>query len=135
MYNFKGPNLLPKSVQVFTSAADIVNQLVTRQSDVLSLNAVVGTSPTVTATVITYYYRPIYGSDTGIVTLGTVTIPVGATIGKVYKKNIAPYSVKEGGEIRIAVSTTSTAGGGQPYVVVEEDCEADANSSNVIISA
>lgn len=133
MYDYKGLNIAPKSSMSFASVAAIATFSMQRSTDVYALNAVVFTSPTTTATVLTYAYNPTPGSTTGQVVLGTVTIPVGAAIGKVYKRNIKPVSIPEGGELVINVTTASAAGAGQAYVVYGEDPESDLASPNVVV--
>jgi len=135
MYDYKSPQVVVKSSMSFTSAATILTYSIERSSDVYSLRAVVYTAPTVTATVLTYTYQPTPGSSTGAVVLGTITIPVATAIGKVVYKDIKPVSLPEGGEIIVAVSTTSTAGAGQAYIIFGEDPECNSASPNLIASA
>jgi hypothetical protein len=133
MYDYKHPSVVAKATHSFTSAATVATFSVERSSDVYALSAVVYTAPTVTATVLTFVYQPTPGSATGAVTLGTLTIPVGGAIGNVYKRNIKPYSIPEGGELLINVTTTSTAGAGQAYYIFGEDPASDMENAKIVI--
>lgn len=134
MYIYKSVqgNVVPKVSMSLASVATIATFEVLNQSDVFSLNALILTAPTVTATVLTFINNPTPGSSVGAITLGTLTIPVGSAIGKVVRHNIKPISVLLGSEIVINVTTASTAGAAQAFLVFDEDPESDSNSVNLI---
>lgn len=96
----------------FTSAAVIKQVLVLEGMQIRKIMAHVTTSPTVTATVITVRKRSARGITSGQVTIGTITIPVGATIGNIYYKDLDSVKYEPGNELVFEVTTTSTAGAG-----------------------
>lgn len=78
--------------------------------NVRALWATVVVTPTVTAVILNYKFRPTPGSATGEVSLGTLTLPVGAAIGNQYYKKIQEFKALPGGEIVVDMTQASTAG-------------------------
>lgn len=108
---------------------------VSQQVTVKRLAYLVTTQSTVTAAVIAVELRPTPGSATGDSVIGTLTIPTSAAIGSFIYKDVAGVVVPAGSEIAFNVTTASTAGGGVPLLVCEEDPETAANNSAMIASA
>lgn len=140
MYIYKQSILVPVSLQSLASAAVINRYAVAKQCDVLRLEFPISTAVVSSGNVIvTFKQRPVIGSASGEVTLGTLSIPNGAAAGQVYYKDIDPVMCKEGQEIIAEVTTAAAgmgaAGNGQAIVVVQEDPEVAANNSNMVASA
>ena len=76
----------------------------------LRLNALVTLAPTATAAVIAVDRRVTYGSDTGRVEVGRLTIPIGTAVGKVVWKELDPTDFDIGDQMMIELITASTAG-------------------------
>lgn len=138
MLNSFSPNALPSNNQVVTSAATIQKYTVQRRSLVKKLMFVIGTtivSPS-NSVVLTFYRRPTFNSTSGRVSLGTITIPAGATAGKFYQCKITPVKVVPGEEIEVAVTTqaagSGAAGSGHGTFELEDLPEVAANESNVV---
>lgn len=74
---------------------------------ITTIFATVTTAQTTASAVLTFKYRPTIGSATGEVTIGTLTITVGA-VSRQFYKNITPYRALPGGEIVV-----QTDGGGE----------------------
>lgn len=90
--------------------------------------------------VVTFYQRVTVGSDSGAVTIGTLTFPDLTAIGKVLYKNVESASLLAGQELCIKVTTAATSGGtvagtaflGFKAMLRPED---PASMSNMIASA
>lgn len=82
--------------------------------------------------------RPTYGSSSGGVTLGTMTIPTATAAGKVVIKEISDaVKVAAGSELSLDVITQGTDSGtalgtGWFGILWEPSVDADANQSNII---
>lgn len=65
-----------------------------------------------TAASLQFIYRPTYGSSSNQVTLGTLTIPTGASPGACYYKEISPSTeMKPGGQLVYNVSAAIASAG------------------------
>lgn len=93
-----------------------------------------------TAPIVNFQYHPTYASATGAVTLGTLSIPNGTTVGSVVYKDISDSTrLIAGSELSLygqvaAVDSGTAAGAGWFGMIWELDPDADANSSNLIKS-
>lgn len=92
------------------------------------------------APVVEFNRRPTLDSATGEVQLGQLTIPDGATAGKVYYKDIDPVTLEVGDELSLehvtqAADGSSAAGAGYYGFELEEDQEHIANESDAVESA
>lgn len=93
-----------------------------------------------TAPVVRFLRRPTYGSTTGQVVLGTITIPSGTAAGKVMYKLITPTTLFPG-ETLTFEHTVQAADPGTPTCSgyygfeVELDPEVPANQPNLVLSA
>jgi hypothetical protein len=76
----------------------------------LRINALVTVAPTATAAVVALDRRITYGSDTGRVEIGRLTIPIGTAIGKVVWKELDPTDFDIGDQMVLELITASTAG-------------------------
>lgn len=109
---------------------------------VRSLYAVVTTlvaSDTAEA-VITIKRRPTYGSATGEVSIGTLTIPDTTAAGKVIYKNVSPVEIQPGDQVVFEITTAATDGSSVAGNVVyglriSANEEEEANSSDMVLSA
>jgi hypothetical protein len=77
--------------------------------DLASVDVKIVTAPTVTAAVLTVFRRITPGSDTGVVTVGTMTIPVSTPIGTTVRRTFN-HRFNRGDQLRLAITTTATAG-------------------------
>lgn len=62
-------------------------------------------------TVVSFYARPTYGSSSGQVTLGAVSIPTATAANVLVYKNITPVSVPANYQVVANVSTIATSSG------------------------
>src|SRR5262245_33810651 len=69
-----------------TAAADVGLAGITMPMGLAMVDIEIVTAPTVTATVVTIFRRITTGSDTGVVTVGTLTVPVGTAIGTTVRR-------------------------------------------------
>jgi len=92
-----------------TAAADIGLASIGEPMDLAFVDAEIVTAPTVTAAIVTIFRRITTGSDTGVVTVGTMTIPVGTAIGTTVRRTFNSR-FNRGDQLRVAVTTTATAG-------------------------
>lgn len=116
--------------------------IVTRNCKIKRIGAYVtlAVAASTTAPVLTFRKRLSYGTSGSQVTLGTLTIPNGAALGKVYYKDISPVSLAPGQSICFdhttqAVDASSAAGKVIYFVELELDPEVVGNSSNMVASA
>jgi hypothetical protein len=142
MYIYNGQNLAAgnPSAQSLTSAAVINSQPIVKRCLIKRLSFIVSTATVSSGNiVITAYYRPTVGSSSSQVSLGTITIPTSIAAGKVYYKDITPYSAAPGGDVSFSVTTAAAGGGaagaGFCAVEFEQDPEVAANESNMVASA
>lgn len=92
-----------------------------------------------TAPVVTFAKRVTLGSDTGAVTIGTLTIPDGTAAGSVLFKEV-DVALAAGDSIRVgnttqAVDGAAAAGAGYYGFRLEDKPEDDANQSDLSASA
>lgn len=92
------------------------------------------------AAVVEFNQRPMYGTGSGEVLLGQITVPHAAAIGAVYYKDISPVRLNPGDELSYehvtAITSTGTAAGKGFYGILYELApEAVANNSDMIASA
>lgn len=82
--------------------------------------------------------RPTYGSSSGAVTLGSMTIPTASAVGTVVIKEISDaVRVNAGNELSLDVAVQGTdsgtaAGAGFFQILWEPSTEADANQSKIV---
>lgn len=93
-----------------------------------------------TLAVVTYKRRPTFGSSSGEVTLGTITVPDATAVGKVLFKNIDEAELNAGEELVFEVTTAAVDGGGATggalYGVTQQEAPEDPrNVSDMIASA
>lgn len=103
--------------------------------DVVGLTAQVVTTFDTAATVLTVYRRPTPGSNTGRVTIGTVTIPNGAAAPNVYYKYFDAVKVVPGEEITVETDGGTTAGTAILSLITAPRWEHPSNNSKMILSA
>lgn len=88
------------------------------------------------AVVLQFYGRPVYGSATNQVSLGTLTIPSTAVADQVYYKDITPVNAIAGYQYVMNVNTAATTGGAGIWgMELDLDPETAANQSALIASA
>lgn len=80
------------------------------------------------------------GSDTGAVTIATITLPTGTAAGKVLVKRFAPYQLNVGDTLTfqhtvLATDSGTAAGAGFYDVTLHVDEESDLNQGDLIVSA
>lgn len=89
--------------------------------------------------VVRFYYRPVAGSSSGQVTLGSITIPTAIAADKVYYYDVTPYNMPAMSQVAFEVITAAAGGGaaGAGYwdVVSDFDPETALNSSKMVASA
>lgn len=87
------------------------------------------------AVVITFYRRPIYGTTTSQVSIGTLTIASTAAVGKVYYKDVEGPVILEGDQVAAVVTTTATTSGKViNNYIGDESPEQAANITNMVAS-
>ncbi len=97
--------------------------------------ATVTVAVTTTATVLTFKARPTPGSATGEITIGTLTIPTSAAVGRtVYKKGL-DVMVPAGHEISIQTDGAGDAGTVAAGFEADPSWEAPVNNSLMLASA
>lgn len=101
----------------------------------LRLCVLVTTAVTGTAAVLALDRRVTYGSDTGRVEIGRITLPVGTAIGKVVWKELEPMDLDMGDQMVWELITASTAGGGVLSVEYIPRAEMPSNQPDAIKSA
>lgn len=84
--------------------------------------------------------RPTFGSASGAVSLGTLTIPTASTVGQVFYKDIAYVRLNAGEELSLEIKTQATdsgtaAGVGFFGFVAEMAPEYAGDQSNMVASA
>lgn len=102
------------------------------------IRGISATITVVTATEIitlTFKYRPTPGSATNEVTIGTLTLPIGAAVGKVYWKKGLNYLVEPGGEVVVQSAGASATGSAVMGLLVEPQWELPENLAAGIESA
>lgn len=100
----------------------------------LSIEAASGTT---TAPTVVFGKRVTPGSDTGLVAMGTLTIPSGTALGKTVYKNITPVKFSVGDLIKLTwtIGVGTPTGIGDADVLAAEDPEQPGNNSDMIASA
>lgn len=97
------------------------------------------TVSTSTPSQVRFSKRPLQGSDTGAVVLGSLIIPDATAVGKVVYKDIAKVSFAVGDTLKLENSVVGTGGSvaGQGYYCFEafDDPETVANNSDMVASA
>lgn len=63
------------------------------------------------APVVTFYARPTFGSSSGQISLGTLTIPTATAAGTILYKNIESVKLPQGYTLTVAGTTQGTDGG------------------------
>jgi hypothetical protein len=97
---------------------------------VLRFGCLVTTATTGVAAVVALDKRVTYGSDTGRVELGRITVPIGTAVGKTVYKDVMA-DIAPGEQLVVELVTASTAGGG--VFSVEYIPRAD-QTANMILS-
>jgi hypothetical protein len=91
------------------------------------------------AVVVAFKKRPTPGSTSGDSTIGSISIPAGTAVGKVYYKDISPAVLNAGDELVFQVTTAAAGGGaagaGLPLFEGEFVGEMAANQSDMVASA
>ena len=94
-----------------------------------------------TAPAVNFLSKPTYGNTSNQVTLGTLTITNGATVGQVFYKDLSDATrVSAGYELTLnasvqAVDSGTAAGAGWFGMIWEPAPDADANQSNLVKSS
>lgn len=98
--------------------------------------AVVTTQIATATLTLTYKFRPTPGSSSGEIVIGTLTLPVGALVGKSYYKDMALFDIPcvPGGEIVVQAAGGAT-GNATVGISLEATPENPDNHSNMILSA
>lgn len=132
-------------VQVGAGAADDLSATgvhsysfaIMEQCCVRRLHALVSTlvDSAVTEAVIDFKARPNFGSATGEVTLGQLTIPDATVVGDVVYKDISPTNLFPGGELVFEVSVAADTAGGAVYGVRADLDPEDANNQSQMIES
>lgn len=91
---------------------------------------------TVGACTIAFKRRPLFGSTSGEVTMGSVIVPAATAAGKVvYKKLASPVTCFPGDQIVYEITSAATSGNAHYGVTAELDPEEPSNQSDMIASA
>lgn len=94
-----------------------------------------------TNAIVNWQSYPTYASSSGAITLGTITIPNGATVGKIYYKDISDSTrLAAGSELALALQVAGTDGGtaqgsGWMGFIWEPAPDADANNTLLVKSS
>lgn len=113
-----GGAIVPKSNASLTaaslvSAAVYASWAVMEQIQLTRIMLVVSTQTLtgLVAPVVTFWARPTPASSSGEVSLGTLTIPSGSTVGQVIYKDIESIKIPPGYDLCVEVTTAGTDGG------------------------
>ena len=101
---------------------------------VRAIYAVVTTAIATATLTLTFKYRPTPGSATGEVSIGTLTLPVAAAVGKSYYKDGLNVKIPPGAEL-VVQSSGGATGNVSCGVLVEPSPEHPDNNTNMIASA
>lgn len=105
----------------------------------IMFNVSIACIATTTAPVLRFSKRPLQGSDTNAVVLGTLTVPDTTAIGKVMYKNITPVKFAVGDTLKLENSQAAVGGSiacSGYYAFEADDCpEEPANLSDMVASA
>lgn len=121
-------NILADATPVVTSGTNtIIQKTIVTPCDVYAIVARVTTAITVTAAVLTLSKAPAPQTTFTAVTGCTLTLPVGAAIGSVYKNpldtNGVNFRCNVGDAVRLAVTTTSTAGAVNGFILTRRSVQ------------
>lgn len=134
------PTSAPSTPQSLTSAADMLVYDVCEQIVLTSIFLQVTTATVSTGNiVVSVFQRPTYGSSSGQVLIGTLSIPTGVAIGKIYYKPVESVKVVQGSQLAFACSTAaaggSAAGAGKCNFKAFMAVEDPKNVSQMVLSA
>jgi len=98
--------------------------------------AVVTTQIATATLTLTFKFRPTPGSASGEIVIGTLTLPVGALVGKSYYKDVALFDIPcpPGGEVVVQAAGGAT-GNATVGINYEPTWENPDNNANMILSA
>lgn len=102
--------------------------------NVSTIYAVIVTAPTVTASTVVFKYRPVLGSATGEVIIGTLNFPVATAIGRFVYKRVDNVKCSAAGEIVLQVTVGSTAGAAAFGFMANPTWEAPGNNAIMLAS-
>lgn len=97
--------------------------------------AVITTTNTVAATVLTITHRPTAGSDTSETTVDTITIPINGAAGLAYYVNGLEELLLPGEDLQITTDGGGTAGNANLHVFYEPKWEQPVNIADMVLSA
>lgn len=128
------------SAQSLGSAADIAEFLMPEQCQVEELEFTLSTATVSTGNiVVTFYSRPVKGSATGQVSIGTLSIVTALAAGKTVYKKVTPVTIPQGQILAVAVTTASAGGGaagaGYSGAKISLNPEIETNMANMVASA
>lgn len=128
------PTSAPSSAQSLASVADIMIYNIGEQITVSRIMLQVSTAPTVTAPVVSVYARPTYGSSSGQILIGTLTIPVATVAGTIVYKNVESVKIPQGYQLAFSVTTAASAGAGYSQFKAFMSSEDPKNVSAMLAS-
>lgn len=131
-----GTALVATSTATAVQSYPVMTQMKINRIMALVTTAIV--CPT-SAGVYTFFRRPAIGSDAGIVTIGTLTLPTGTAVSKVLFKDVTPVNLVPGDELVIKCTTASVGAGNAGACVfgfeADEDPEDYRDQTNMVASA
>lgn len=103
----------PLSAQVLTSTGDKASFYLGEAIELSRLEFLVSAAVVagLTAPVISVYARPTFGSTSGQILIGTLTIPTGTAAGQILYKNVESVKLEPGYTLVFNVSTAATDSG------------------------
>jgi len=130
------PTSAVSSTQSLASAADI---LVYNVGEQITLSRIMFqvTTAAVGSPVVSVYARPTYGSTSGQLLIGTLTIPVvgSAPVGSIVYKNVESVKIPQGYQLAFNVSSAGSAGAGYCMFKAFMSSEDPKNITAMVASA
>lgn len=128
------------STQSLTAAAVIQRSLVMEACEVGRIMFAISTATVSTGNiVIAFKQRTAFGVTAGEVTLGSLNIPGGVALGKVYYKDLDSVKLLPGQELVVEVTTAAAGGGaagaGFAGIKLGHAPEAPVNVAAMVLSA
>lgn len=106
------PTSAPSTAQSLASTGDILvynfGETIVVTRIMVLISTTVSSSSSV---VVNVYQRPTYGSTSGQVLIGTLTIPTGTAAGSIMYKNIESVKVPQGSQLAFNVGTAASSAG------------------------
>lgn len=101
-----------------------------------AVSCVVTTTIATADAVVNFVYRPTAGSSSGAQTIGSITLPVAAVVGKAYYLDGLNFKIPPGGELVVTASSSGSATGNAHIgIMIEPHWARPEDNSNMIETA